>query len=94
MSTYNYIHFRYKYFRYEFVYTTSELRIPNVIGEIRSNDTLIHEWEFCPAITGLHDFDVNCILTVLKDEITIGVSVSVALRVIGTCEVGFLEVTC
>ncbi|XP_032677017.1 cilia- and flagella-associated protein 65-like [Odontomachus brunneus] len=77
--------------RYEFVNTKTELQIPNASGEIRSNDTLTHEWEFCPTITGDYDFDVNCILTVLKDEIPVGASVSVALRVIGRCEVGFLE---
>ncbi|XP_025154117.1 cilia- and flagella-associated protein 65 [Harpegnathos saltator] len=77
--------------RYEFVNVTSELRIPNANGEIFSNDTLIHEWEFCPAKIGNYDFNVDCVLTVLEDEIPVGASVSTALRVIGRCEVGFLE---
>lgn len=80
-------------FRYEFVNTTAELRIPNVSGEISSNDTLVHEWEFCPTTTGRHDFDVNCVLTMLKDKVAVGTSVCIAIRVTGACEVGFLEVT-
>lgn len=72
---------------------TSELQIPNADGEIHSNDTLTHEWEFCPTITRDYDFDVNCILTVLKDKVPVGANVSVVLRVIGKCEIGFLTVT-
>lgn len=70
-----------------------EVQMRNINGEIYSNDVIIHEWEFCPAIIRDYELDVNCILCVLKDGVPVGPSVPITLRVIGKCEMGFLEVS-
>ncbi|XP_072767070.1 cilia- and flagella-associated protein 65 [Anoplolepis gracilipes] len=76
--------------RYEFVNMASELRIQNKNNEISSNDTVIHEWIFCPTTIGDYEFDIKCILIVLKDEISVGPSICITLHVIGSCETGCL----
>ncbi|XP_011870310.1 PREDICTED: coiled-coil domain-containing protein 108 isoform X1 [Vollenhovia emeryi] len=76
--------------QYEFINVTPELQMRDGNGKISSNDTIIHDWLFCPTILGNYEFDVNCILVVLKDETPIGPSVCVTLHVTGRCESGFL----
>ncbi|EFN63059.1 Coiled-coil domain-containing protein 108 [Camponotus floridanus] len=79
--------------KYEFVNVAPELRIQSENNKICPNDTVIHEWIFCPTTIGDYEFDVKCILTVLKDEIPIGPSVCVTLHVIESCKSGCLMVT-
>lgn len=69
-----------------------ELQIQNKNNKIFSNDTFIHEWIFCPTTIGNYEFDVKCILFILRDEIPVGPSVCVILHVIGSCESGYLVV--
>jgi len=64
----------------------------NENGKICSNDTVIHEWLFYPTTLGDYEFDINCILIVLKDGTPVGPSVCVTLHVTGRCESGFLVV--
>jgi len=71
---------------------TPELQIRNENGKIYSNDIITHEWLFCPTTLGNYEFDINCILVVLKDEIPVGSSVCVTLHVTGKCESGVLVV--
>lgn len=81
------------FFRYEFVNMVPELRIQNEINKICPNDTVIHEWIFYPTTIGDYEFDVKCILIVLKDEILVGPSVCVTLHIIGSCKTGCLVVS-
>lgn len=69
-----------------------EIRIQNIDGEIHSNDTIIHEWKFCPKTIGNYKFHINCMLNVLKDEVVIGPSQCVTLCITGRCEDGPLIV--
>lgn len=71
---------------------TPELQMENGNGKIYSNDTIIHEWLFCPTILGNYDFNINCILMILKEGIPVGPSVCITLHVTGRCESGFLTV--
>ncbi|KAG5308054.1 CFA65 protein, partial [Acromyrmex insinuator] len=75
---------------YEFINVTPELQIQNRNGEIYSNDIITHKWLFCPTTLGDYEFDINCILVVLKDGIPVGPNVCVTLRVTGKCESGVL----
>ncbi|XP_071639541.1 cilia- and flagella-associated protein 65 [Temnothorax longispinosus] len=79
--------------QYEFINVVPELQMRNGNGKICSNGTVIHEWLFCPAILGDYEFDINCVLVVLRDGTPVGPSVCVTLHVTGRCEFGFLVVT-
>ncbi|TGZ46630.1 Uncharacterized protein DBV15_04028 [Temnothorax longispinosus] len=76
--------------QYEFINVVPELQMRNGNGKICSNGTVIHEWLFCPAILGDYEFDINCVLVVLRDGTPVGPSVCVTLHVTGRCEFGFL----
>jgi len=69
-----------------------EIQMQNGNGNICSNDIITHKWLFWPTILGDYEFDINCILVVLKDGTPIGPSVCVTLHVTGRCESGFLVV--
>ncbi|XP_050455314.1 cilia- and flagella-associated protein 65-like [Cataglyphis hispanica] len=75
---------------YEFVNMTPELQIRNKNNKIFSNDIFFLEWIFCPATIGNYEFDVKCILFILRDKIPTGPSVCITLHVIGSCESGYL----
>ncbi|XP_018338048.1 PREDICTED: coiled-coil domain-containing protein 108-like [Trachymyrmex septentrionalis] len=75
---------------YEFINVTPELQIRNENGKIYSNDIITHKWLFCPTTLGDYEFDINCILAVLKDGTPVGPSVCVTLHVTGKCESGVL----
>ncbi|KYN04120.1 hypothetical protein ALC62_04885 [Cyphomyrmex costatus] len=75
---------------YEFINVTPELQIRNRNGQIYSNDIITHKWLFCSMTLGDYEFDVNCILIVLKDGIPVGPSVCITLHVTGKCEFGIL----
>lgn len=69
-----------------------ELQMQNENCKIYSNDIIIHKWLFCPTILGDYEFDISCILVVLKDGTPVGPSMCVTLHVTGRCESGFLVV--
>lgn len=69
-----------------------ELQIRYGNGKIYSNDIITHEWLFCPTTLGDYEFDINCILIVLKDGTPVGPSVCITLHVTGKCESGVLMV--
>lgn len=93
---YNYLYgiiFFDRYFRYEFVNVPPEFGILSLCNEICPNDIVTHEWEFYSTVIGDYEFNIKCILLVMKDGIPIGPSICVPLHVVGKCEVGLLVVS-
>ncbi|XP_011701694.1 PREDICTED: uncharacterized protein LOC105458232 isoform X2 [Wasmannia auropunctata] len=79
--------------KYEFINVAPELQMRNGYGKICANDIITHKWFFCPTVLGVYEFDINCLLIVLKEGIPVGFSVCVTLHVTGRCESGFLVST-
>lgn len=63
----------------------------NETGEIDPNDTLFQECTFQPVQFNTdYDFELQCVLIVIKNGITIGLKNCISVRVRGRCEMGLL----
>ena len=80
-------------YRYQFYQLPPELNIQYISGEIDANDTLHQECSFSPNEPNIdYDFEVQCILNIVKKGVPIGSKYSVILCVRGSSEIGSLKV--
>ncbi|XP_017884975.1 cilia- and flagella-associated protein 65 [Ceratina calcarata] len=78
--------------RYQFYQLPPELGVEELKGEIIANDTLLQECYFSPTEPNVnYDFEVQCIVVVIKNELTVGSKICINLVVRGRSEWGSLE---
>ncbi|XP_076637184.1 cilia- and flagella-associated protein 65 [Colletes latitarsis] len=77
--------------KYTFYQLPTELHMQYESGEIVPNDTFLQECIFQPTEPNVnYGFELQCVLIVIKNGITIGLKSCITLRVHGKCEMGFL----
>ncbi|CAK9816862.1 Cilia- and flagella-associated protein 65 [Anthophora quadrimaculata] len=77
--------------KYQFYQLPPELNMECISGEIDANDTLYQECSFSPTESNVdYDFEVQCVLVVIKDGVTIGSKCCINLRVRARSEMGLL----
>ncbi|XP_043790944.1 cilia- and flagella-associated protein 65-like isoform X2 [Apis laboriosa] len=78
--------------KYEFYNLPSEFKVQFIHGKIDANDTLYQECLFAPnEINKDYDFEIQCLLIVIKNGASIGSKSFVNLRIRGSSEMGLLE---
>ncbi|XP_071870317.1 cilia- and flagella-associated protein 65 [Bombus fervidus] len=80
--------------KYQFYQLPPELNIQYISGEIDANDTLHQECSLSPNEPNIdYDFEVQCILNIVKKGVPIGSKYCVILCVRGSSEIGSLKAT-
>ncbi|XP_076293763.1 cilia- and flagella-associated protein 65 [Lasioglossum baleicum] len=79
--------------KYTFYQIPTELTMQTSSGELEPNETLIQEYSFQPNEPYDYDFEMQCVLIVIKNDSIIGLKSCVILRVRGRCKEGTLVAT-
>ncbi|KOC69446.1 Coiled-coil domain-containing protein 108 [Habropoda laboriosa] len=91
MKNESYINFK-GYAEYQFYQLPPELNMQCISGEIDANDTLFQECSFSPTEPNVdYDFEVQCVLIVIKNGVNIGSKCCINLRVRARSENGLLK---
>ncbi|XP_076653707.1 cilia- and flagella-associated protein 65 [Halictus rubicundus] len=79
--------------KYTFYQVPTELTMQTSSGELEPNETLIQEYSLQPNEPCDYDFEIQCVLLVIRNDNIIGLKSCVNLQVRGRCKEGTLVAT-